>query len=165
MTYAASKKRVIGFIGWLAVVAIAAGIGSTASVQSSSFYAELARPSWAPPGAVFGPVWSVLYALIGIAAWLVWRAKGFRAGAVPLTFFLVQLALNALWTWLFFAWRLGSLAFVNIVVLWLLIAITLVLFWRVRQLAGVLLVPYLLWVSFATALCYTVWQLNPQVFG
>ena len=102
---------------------------------------------------------------MGIAAWLVWRVGGFRVARTALTLFLVQLAVNALWSWLFFGWHLGGVAFADIALLWVLIVATLVAFWRVRPLAGVLLVPYLLWVSFAFALNYSVWQLNPQVLG
>ncbi len=165
MTRMSQKNQIIGLVGWLVISFIAAGIGAAASVQASSFYAELVRPSWAPPSAVFGPVWTVLYALMGIAAWLVWRAKGFRAARASLVLFLVQLAVNALWSWLFFGWHLGAPAFADILLLWLLIVTTLALFWRVRLLAGVLLIPYLLWVSFASVLCYSVWQLNPQFLG
>lgn len=165
MTRMSQKNQIIGLVGWLVISFIAAGIGAAASVQASSFYAELVRPSWAPPSAVFGPVWTILYALMGIAAWLVWRAKGFRAARASLVLFLVQLAVNALWSWLFFGWYLGAPAFADIVLLWLLIVTTLALFWRVRLLAGVLLIPYLLWVSFASVLCYSVWQLNPQFLG
>jgi tryptophan-rich sensory protein len=102
---------------------------------------------------------------MAIAAWLVWRSGGFRTNRIPLSFFLVQLALNALWTWIFFAWHRGALAFVEIVLLWVLIVATLAFFWRVRPLAGALLIPYLLWVSFASVLNYALWQLNPQVLG
>jgi tryptophan-rich sensory protein len=107
----------------------------------------------------------VLYALMGIAAWLVWRVAGFRAAKTALTLFLVQLALNALWSWLFFGWHRGVLAFADIVLLWALILATIVAFWRIKPLAGVLLVPYLLWVSFAIALNYSVWQLNSAHLG
>jgi tryptophan-rich sensory protein len=114
---------------------------------------------------VFGPVWAVLYVAIGIAAWLVWRTDGFRSARGALTLFLAQLTLNALWSWLFFGWHRGPLAFADILLLWVLIIATLIAFWRVRTLAGWLLVPYLLWVSFASALNYAVWQLNPQSLG
>lgn len=100
---------------------------------------------------------------MAIAAWLVWRAADFRTTRFPLTLFLVQLALNALWSWLFFGWHHGALAFADILLLWVLIVATLIAFWRIRRLAGALLFPYLLWVSFASALNYSVWQLNPQV--
>ncbi len=102
---------------------------------------------------------------MGIAAWLVWCSGGFRAHQKALTLFVVQLMFNALWSWLFFAWHKGALAFADIVLLWLLIVMSVVSFWRVRPLAGALLIPYLLWVSFASMLNYAVWQLNPQILG
>lgn len=159
------QQQMLGLIGWFIVSFAAAAIGAAASVQAGAFYGQLMQPSWAPPSSAFGPVWTVLYALQAIAAWLVWRRGGVRANRNALSLFLVQLALNALWTWLFFAWHLGGLAFAEILVLWVLIVATLVSFWRVRPLAGALLIPYLLWVSFASALTYSVWQLNPLVLG
>lgn len=162
---APKSKQIIGLVAWLAVCFLAAAMGAAASVQAGSFYTQLVRPEWAPSPQWFGPVWTILYALMGIAAWLVWRVGGFRATARALTLFLVQLAFNALWSWLFFAWHLGALAFADIILLWLLILATIIAFWRIRLVAGALLVPYLLWVSFATALNYSVWQLNPQVLG
>ncbi len=158
-------NQVLGLIGWLLLSFIASAIGAVASVQAASFYQQLAQPAWAPSSSVFGPVWSVLYALMGIAAWLVWREGGWRRQRGVLALFLLQLAVNALWSWLFFAWHRGALAFADIVVLWLLIVATLVGFWRVRPLAGALLVAYLCWVSFASALNYAVWHLNPQIVG
>lgn len=158
-------RQIVGLVAWLAVSGIAAAAGGAASIRAGPFYTQLARPEWAPPPSIFGPVWTILYALMGIAAWLVWRAGGFRAARFALTLFLVQLALNALWTWLFFGWQQGALAFADILVLWALIVATLIAFWRIRPLAGALLVPYLLWVSFAAALNYAVWQLNPQALG
>jgi tryptophan-rich sensory protein len=159
------QEQAVGLAAWLIVSFIAAAIGGAASVQAGAFYTGLLLPDWAPPPTIFGPVWTVLYALMGIAAWLVWRVGGFRAATTALTLFLVQLALNALWSWLFFGWRRGAFAFVDILLLWALIVATLIAFWRIRPLAGALLVPYLLWVSFACALNYSVWQLNPQVLG
>lgn len=156
-------QQVLGLVGWLLVSFAAAAIGSAASIQAGDFYAQLVRPEWAPPASVFGPVWTVLYALMGIAAWLVWRIDGFRGARTALTLFLVQLAVNALWSWLFFAWHLGALSFVDIVLLWALIVATMIAFWRISPLAGVLLIPYLLWVSFASVLNYYMWQLNPQI--
>jgi tryptophan-rich sensory protein len=144
---------------------LAAALGGAASIEAGPFYGQLARPDWAPPAAIFGPVWTVLYLLMGVAAWLVWQVGGWRAARAALTLFLVQLAFNALWSWLFFGWHLGALAFVDILLLWALIVATLVSFWRIRPLAGGLLAPYLLWVSFAAALNYSVWRLNPQLLG
>ncbi len=157
------QKQFLGLIGWLVVCFIAAALGGVASVQAKSFYGQLVQPAWAPPAGVFGPVWTVLYALMGLAAWLVWRNGGFRANRTALILFLAQLVLNALWTWLFFAWQLGALAFIEILILWLLIVATLVTFGRIRLLAGALFIPYLLWVTFAAALCYAVWRLNPGI--
>ena len=159
------QKQIIGLAGWLIVSFIAAAIGGAASIQAGPFYTQLIRPDWAPPPWIFGPVWTALYALMGVAAWLVWRVGGFRAAQSALTLFLAQLALNALWSWLFFAWHRGALAFVDILLLWALIIATLIAFWRIRALAGALLVPYLLWVSFATALNHAVWKLNAQLLG
>jgi len=165
MASQSKQRQILGFIGWFVVSFAASAVGAVASIQAKSFYSQLAQPAWAPPPWLFGPVWTVLYALMAIAAWLVWRTGGFRANRIALSLFLVQLVLNALWSWLFFAWHLGALAFADIVFLWVLIVATLVFFWRVRPLAGALLIPYLLWVSFASVLNYSVWQLNPQVLG
>lgn len=159
------RKQIIGFVAWLAVSFIAAAIGSAASIQAGPFYTQLVRPQWAPPPDVFGPVWTILYALMGIAAWLIWRIGGFRTARTALTLFLVQLAVNALWSWLFFGWHLGAVAFADIVLLWAAIVATMIAFWRIRPLAGALLIPYLLWVSFAALLNYSVWQLNPQILA
>ena len=159
------RKQIAGLLVWLTVSFVAAAIGAVASIHAGPFYTQLIRPEWAPPPTIFGPVWTVLYALMGIAAWLVWRVGGVRTAKFALALFLVQLAFNALWSWLFFAWHRGALAFADILLLWALIVATLISFWRIRPLAGALLVPYLLWVSFASALNYSVWQLNPQVLG
>lgn len=158
-------KQFLGLIGWLAVVFIAAGTGAAASIQADQFYSQLRQPDWAPPASVFGPVWTALFLLMGLAAWLVWRNGGFRSASSALTLFLIQLALNALWSWLFFGWQFGALAMADLVLLWVLIIATMVAFWRISSLAGLALVPYLLWVTFAGALNYSVWQLNPQVLG
>lgn len=160
-----TQRQIWGLAGWIVVCFAASAAGAIASIQTRSFYSQLIQPSWAPPGWLFGPVWTVLYALMAIAAWLVWRYGGFRTHRLALSLFLLQLVFNALWSWLFFAWHLGVWAFADIVLLWILIVATLVSFWRVSPLAGALLVPYLMWVSFAAALNYAVWQLNPQILG
>jgi len=153
--------QILGLAGWLLASFTGAAIGGIATLDAGSFYRQLARPGWAPPGWIFGPVWSVLYLLLGIAVWLVWRERGFAGARVALSLFLWQLAVNSLWSWLFFAWNLGALAFGETLLLWALVFATLVSFWRVRPLAGMLLVPYLGWVSFAAVLTYAVWQRNP----
>ena len=152
-------------LGWLAASFVSAGIGAVASAQAPQFYAQLARPGWAPPASVFGPVWSVLYTLMGVAAWLAWREGPRPARAPALALFAAQLLVNALWSWLFFAWHLGGWALADIALLWLLVLATLVQFWRLGPLAGLLLVPYLAWISFAAALNLALWRMNPQLLG
>jgi tryptophan-rich sensory protein len=151
-----------GLIGWLLVSLAAGAAGALATRHAREFYAGLVKPSWAPPGWLFGPVWTTLYVLMGIAAWLVWRRAGWAGAAVALSLFLGQLVCNALWSWFFFTWRRGALAFADIVVLVVLIVATLVAFARVHRGAAALLVPYLAWVSFATALTLSVWRANVE---
>ena len=165
MSKLTKTRQILGLIGWFVASFAAAALGAIASIQAAQFYQQLARPDWAPPSSVFGPVWTVLYALMALAAWLVWREKGFYRARAVLTLFLVQLGFNALWSWLFFAWHLGVWALADILLLWVLILVTMIGFWRLRPVAGVLLVPYLLWVSFALVLNYSVWQLNPDLLG
>lgn len=155
------SPRALGLVGWLLLTFGAAAIGAFASVNAGAFYGELTRPSWAPPGWIFGPVWSTLYVLMAVAAWWVWRARGFGGARIALVLFIAQLAANALWSWLFFVWHQGGLAFAEVLLLWGMIAATVVAFWRVSRLAAALLIPYLAWVTFASALNFTVWKLNP----
>lgn len=163
MKQGSALAQALGLLVWLAVAFAAAAIGAVATVDAGSFYSQLVRPTWAPPGWAFGPVWTVLYLLMAIAAWLVWREQGAGDRRLALTLFMVQLGANALWSWLFFAWRNGAFAFAEVLVLLALIAATIAVFWRVRRLAGVLLLPYLAWVCLATALTWAVWQGNPQL--
>ena len=148
-------------LGWLLAAFVTAAVGAVASVDAASFYAQLSKPSWAPPAWVFGPVWTVLYGLMGIAAWLVWRSPGPKRAA--LTLFGAQLVANALWSWLFFAWHRGALAALEILVLLALIVDMIVAFWRVSRVAALLMVPYLLWVGFASVLTWAVWRSNPTL--
>jgi translocator protein len=141
--------------------AAAAVAGASASVRAGVFYQQLSKPSWAPPAQVFGPVWSVLYVLMTVAAWMVVRAWGWPRARPAIALYIAQLVLNGLWTWLFFRWRLGGLAVVEILVLWILLLLIVTTFYRVRRLAGVLMLPYLVWVTFAAALTYAVWRRNP----
>lgn len=140
---------------WVLISLSAGFIGSR--FPPGEWYGSLAKPSFNPPGWVFGPVWTVLYILMGIAVWLVWKEQGFST-AVYL--FMAQLALNALWSYLFFGANKPGLAFLEIILLWVLILLTMILFWRVRTAAGVLFIPYLLWVSFASVLNYSLWRMN-----
>lgn len=163
MSQRSPLSQTVGLIGWLAVAFAAAAIGAVASIDAGVFYAQLARPSWAPPASVFGPVWSVLYLLMGIAAWLVWREQGADRIRAALALFVAQLCVNALWSWLFFAWHKGAFAFADVLLLLALIAATVTAFWRIRRLAGILMLPYLAWVAFASALTWAVWRGNPTL--
>jgi tryptophan-rich sensory protein len=161
----AGWNRTLGFVAWLVTVALAAGLATLASIDAAEFYGQLAKPQWAPPASIFGPVWTVLYLLMAVAAWLVWRSRGFEGAPIALALFLVQLVVNAFWSWLFFAWRQGLLALADIGVLLVLIVATIAAFWRIRPLAGALLLPYLAWVVYAAVLNYRVWQLNPDLLS
>ncbi len=161
MTPRSLPSQWVGLLGWLLVAFAAAAVGAIGSVDAASFYAELSKPSWAPPGWVFGPVWSTLYSLMGVSAWLVWRSAGSKK--LALTLFGAQLAANALWSWLFFAWHRGALAAVEVLILLALIVCATAAFWRSSRVAAALLVPYLLWVSFASLLTWSVWQRNPRL--
>lgn len=153
-----ASTNVLGLAGWLLLSFAAAAIGSR--FMPGAWYASLAKPAWNPPAAVFAPVWTALYTMMGVAAWLVWRRAGFAGASVALGLFVFQLALNALWSYLFFGAHRPDLAFYEIVVLWLAILGVMLLFWRVDWRAGALLAPYLLWVGFASFLNFTLWRLN-----
>jgi tryptophan-rich sensory protein len=159
------KKPLLGLVAWLSVSFLAAAIGAAASIDAGVFYSGLARPRWAPPAWLFGPVWTLLYAMMGIAVWMVWRERGLAAARTAFALFFAQLAANALWSWLFFGLHRGAMAFADILLLWILIAATILSFWRIRRLAAALLVPYLLWASYAAVLNFWVWQHNPQSLG
>lgn len=163
MSQRSTFSQTVGMVGWLALVFTAGAIGAAASVDAGTFYAQLIRPAWAPPASAFGPVWSVLYLLMGIAAWLVWRERSARHRGAAITLFIAQLCANSLWSWLFFSWRNGAVAFAEVLVLLALIAATIAAFWRISRWAGALMLPYLAWVCLASALTWSVWQSNPKV--
>jgi tryptophan-rich sensory protein len=152
-------KSVAGLCGWLLVCFAAASPG--AFFMPGDWHAALAKPSWNPPGWLFGPVWSALYAMMAVAAWLVWKRGGVASQRKALGLFLVQLLLNAAWTPLFFGLHQTGIAFAEILLLWLAIAATLIAFRRVSRPAAWLLAPYLAWVGFAAALNGTLWRMNP----
>jgi tryptophan-rich sensory protein len=151
-------------------VAVPLAVGAVSGVATSSgvadWYPTLAKPSFNPPAWVFGPVWTVLYLMMGVAAFLVWK-RGLDSGGVrlALTLFLIQLALNGLWSILFFGMRSPGWALIEIVILWLAIAGTFVAFRLVDPVAGWLLLPYWAWVSFATILNASLWWLNRPPTG
>ena len=151
-------RSALALAGWLALSFAAAAVGGF--FLPGEWYAGLQKPSWNPPNWIFGPVWTALYMIMAIAAWLVWKRGGFAGQRVALSFFLAQLLFNALWSPLFFGLRQPALAFADILLLWLTLLGTVAAFWKVRPLAGVLLVPYLAWVTFASTLNFALWRLN-----
>lgn len=153
-----------GILATFGATALAAVIGSSASITASEFYGQLAKPVWSPPGSVFGPVWTTLYAMMASSAWLIYRS-GATNSKVLLSLFVAQLCLNALWSWTFFTWQSGAGSMITIGLLWFAVLVTMLTFWRVNQLAGALLIPYLLWVTFAALLNGALWRLNPSILG
>lgn len=151
-------RDLVGFVIFVLLcfgVSVLGGMVTTPALRP--WYESLAKPPWTPPGWVFGPVWVVLYPLMAIAGWTIWREGRSR---VAVLLFLLQLALNAAWPWLFFGLRRLDWAFVDIVALVVAIVVTIVAFYRLRRRAAFLLVPYLAWVVFAAALNFAVWRLN-----
>lgn len=148
----------LGAILALALTFGAGYFGSTFPVDG--WYASLSKPAWNPPNWIFGPVWGVLYLLMAVSAWLVWRKVGLARAAVPLGLFAVQLMLNAAWSWIFFGRHEIGLALIEISTLWVAILCTTIAFWRVDPVSGYLMVPYVLWVGFASVLNFTIWRLN-----
>ena len=147
---------------FLALCFMAALIGGLVTIPNiPTWYAGLIKPSFQPPNGVFGPAWTVLYLTMAVAAWLAWSAAGPGRRGLSTGLFLAQLALNAIWSPLFFGLHLLLPALVDIGVLWLAIAATIVAFWRISLWPGLLMLPYLAWVTFAGALNLAIWRLNP----
>ncbi len=144
-----------GLVVFLVLVGLTALSGAT--FLPGPFYAALAKPAWTPPGEVFAPVWAVLYVMIALAGWIVWRAQGLGPA---LGLWLVQLGLNGAWPWLMFGRKQVDLALFDIAALWLAIAAFIAVAWPVRRSASALFVPYFLWVTFAAALNFEIWRLN-----
>jgi len=153
--------KIIPLIISIAIAQGAGIIGSIFTVASvKTWYLDIVRPEWNPPSWIFGPVWITLYTLMGIAAYLIWQVREVEGAKLALVVYGIQLALNALWSVLFFGLKNPGLAFAEILILLVFIIATTILFWKINTWAGVLLVPYLAWASFATFLNYTIWQLN-----
>lgn len=152
------SKQIIGLLVWIVVCSLAGIFG--AQFEPGTWYAMLQKPAWTPPNWVFPVVWPILYIMMGIAAWLMWKMKDISLSSTEFTWFFVQLILNALWSWIFFGMNLIATGLAEILLLWIAILFTIFLFWSRNRIAGLLLVPYLLWVSYASALNFAIWQLN-----
>jgi translocator protein len=161
----ASSHKLRNALVWVLITLAFAVAGSLGSANAPAVYSQLQQPTWAPPTWLFGPAWSVLYLLMAVAASMVWQRRHRQPVAPALWFYVAQLTANALWSWFFFAWLLGGLAFADSTLLLALLIINAVTFWRVRPLAGALMLPAVAWVAFATVLSWAMWQLNPQVLG
>lgn len=151
-------KNAVALVGWLLLTFSAAMLGLTA--EPGLWYEHLDKPAWTPPSWIFGPVWTTLYLLMAVAAWLVWREGGWKKQALPLGLYLLQWALNAIWTPIFFGMQRPGWAMADIVLLWIAIGATIVTFWRVHRGAAALLMPYWAWVTFAAVLNFAIWRMN-----
>lgn len=151
----------LGLLGWIVLCFAAAGVGSSFTMpQIETWYAELEKPSFNPPNWVFGPVWSTLYLMMAVAVWLVWKNAGWVNAPHSLGMWCFQLLLNTTWSVIFFGLENPELAAVEIVVLWISILLTIIAFWRHDQVAAFLMVPYLVWVSYAAVLNFSIAALN-----
>ena len=144
----------------LVLVAVVASFGGR--YAPSPWYADLAKPTWTPPNWLFGPVWTILYILMAVASWMVWRQREHPGARSALVSYVVQLILNGLWSWIFFGQQRMGLALLDLLILWIAVLATLILFWRVRGSCGLLLLPYLVWITFAGVLNLALWHLNPS---
>jgi len=152
-------KNIIALVIFLAATFIAPALGAFS--PPGAWYASLNKPSWNPPAWIFGPVWMVLYTMMAVAAWLVWRRGGWAAQCRALSLYFGQLVLNAAWTPIFFGLKRPGLAFAEILLLLTAIIATALAFRRTGTGAALLLVPYAAWVAFASILNFTLWRLNP----
>jgi tryptophan-rich sensory protein len=155
------RESWISLVPFIVICFAAAGIGSFVTNTSvNTWYAQLRKPDWTPPNWIFGPVWTTLYVLMAVSAWLVWRSTEWSVTRSALALFGIQLALNTLWSLIFFGLREVRLAFVEIMLLWMMVVATVVSFLPLSRLAAWLLLPYLLWVGFASYLNFRIWQIN-----
>jgi benzodiazapine receptor len=163
MASIASRPKVnpvLGLVVFVAAVAVVAVLGSLASMSAKTEYQALELPAFAPPPWLFGPVWTVLYVMIAVSGWLVWRRFGVAGAKVELGLYAVQLVLNGLWTPLFFAADLYAVALVDILLLLGVVGVLIARFWRKDRAAAWLLVPYMVWVAYATALNAAIVVMN-----
>lgn len=152
-------QHFLQLIGSIVICNLAGIVGAYATASSvSSWYLTLTKPAWNPPSWVFGPVWTLLYTMMGVSLYLIIREKKFRG--ITAWAFSIQLVLNTLWSFLFFGLQNPFLGLIEIIALWVAIVVTITAFWQQVRLAGILLLPYLAWVSFASYLNYTLYRLN-----
>jgi tryptophan-rich sensory protein len=153
------KKSYLAVFFWI-IITLAVGLAAGMVSRPDTWYFALSKPSWNPPAWIFAPVWILLYALMGAAAGFIWQRRAVSQSTPALSLYVIQLILNIIWPLIFFGMHNPGLAFAEICLLWLAIMATLFTFWRVYRPAGILLIPYILWVSFATVLNFTIWRMN-----
>lgn len=158
-----SPHKLLSLLVCLVLVGITGALGAMASVDAKVFYASLSQPSWAPPPWLFSPVWTALYLMMALSLWRYGQSPGKQTW--PQRLFLLQLGVNALWSWLFFSWHQGALAMLDVLALLVLIGACIRGFYPVSRLAAWLLVPYFAWVSFAALLTFSLWQGNSHLLG
>lgn len=155
------RRDLAGLAGFLLLSLAVSALGGLATATSvATWYPTLAKPPFNPPDWIFAPVWTTLYVLMAFAAWRIWRMPASKRRSQALVAYLIQLALNVVWSVLFFSCQAIGMALAEIIVLLAATIVTLVLFWRLNRLAGVLLLPYPVWVAFATVLNVSLWMLN-----
>lgn len=153
--------KIVSLLVSIGIAQLAGVIGSIFTANTvKTWFLDLTKPVWNPPSWLFGPVWITLYTLMGIAAYIIWQNRGDFDIKLAISFYGGQLVLNTLWSIIFFGLKNPGLAFMEIIVLLVLILITTILFWRINTVAGALMIPYILWVLFAAFLNYNIWQLN-----
>lgn len=154
------KKSIYYYVSFI-LITFLVGISSSWVTQPeiSSWYSNLIKPSFNPPNYLFGPVWTLLYLMMASAAFLVWSQNS-KKRKTALSLYFIQLILNGLWSWIFFKFHMIGIALIEIILLWILIIITIIAFWKVKKEAAYLMIPYLLWVSFAAILNTSLWRLN-----
>lgn len=154
-------KNILAFVVFLFICLGAAQLGSLFTIPSlDDWYQQIQKPAWTPPNWVFAPVWTLLYVSMAVAAWGVWKERDRQSVALPIGLFFAQLLVNVLWSYLFFTLHLPGWALLDLVILWVLILFTLITFYRVKAWAGLILIPYLLWVAYAGTLNAAIWQMN-----
>jgi len=153
-----TAKKILGLVGWILLCSLAGIFG--AQFEPGTWYQLLNKPAWTPPNWIFPVVWPILYILMGISVWMIWKMKETSLWQTEFTWFFVQLILNALWSWIFFGMHMIGTGLAEILLLWVSILFTTLLFWKRNHTAGILLMPYLAWVSYASALNFAIWHLN-----
>ena len=154
-------RSIAGLLVFLVICLGVGGLGGIATApEIKGWYATLTKPSWNPPNWIFGPMWTTLFVMMAVSAWLVWKRPGIKLNSLPMILFAIQLVLNSAWSWIFFNLHMIGAAFAELCVLWVAIAVTMYIFFKHSKLAGGLMIPYLAWVTFAGCLNFAIWRLN-----